>query len=198
MLHSPQVAGSQVQYRELRSEKQSATYALSIAGSGMGRSTTIQFSQSRTFDSQGGVYKRVYVPVAMESSLIGVYENGVRTREFGRLEYAVPSTNEMEIAIEEMRRDEFLALVGAPAGKARVYRLAGDHTASVPTFTEELAATSEVTLDVGVESFGTKATTKVQLTRNLGVNLECRLPSGHDYEMRPVLNGFGIVWADPT
>jgi len=130
-------------------------------------------------------------------SLIGVYENGVRTREFGRLEYVVPSANEVEIVIEVLTREDFLALAGEPGSNARVYRLAGDTTDSVPTFTEELTATTEVTLEVGAESFGTKATSKVQLTRNRGVSLECRLPSGYDYEMRPVLNGFGIVWGEP-
>lgn len=198
MLHAPNVHGSEVLYQDTQSEEQSQSYALSILGAGLGQTTNMQFSISSTLVSRAGAYKRVYIPITLQTSLVGVYEKEERVREFGRLEYVVPSTRAFEIGVEEMTREHFMEFAGPGSDDVRAYRLAGDPQGSVHVFKTSLGATKEIALDVAVEAFNTKATSKVQLTRNTEVSLEFKLPSGFDYEMRPILGGLGIVWADPV
>jgi hypothetical protein len=197
MLHSPPTHGSEVLYQETLSDLDLASYELTVLGQGLGATSSVTFSVSHTLTSRDGAYKRVYVPVMLQTTVVGVYEEGVRTREFARLEY-LPTKQQFAIGVEELTRDQFLEVVGSTSGERESFRLSGDPQGAIHTFKRALGATGKVSIKVGIEALNIKTTGTVELSRNKDVSLECKLPSGFDYEMRPVLGGLGVLWSDPA
>lgn len=191
---SPDVPGSEVVFEESQSEELTDSYALSVFGTGMGTTRTIFFSHSNVLESRDGAYKLAYTPINIRKVLVGVYEKKRRVHQFLRTESVFNEESELEIGVDELTQAEFLERIQPVAPKGRFYRLSGDRTSSVHAFIEVLKVVQDFKWEVGVKAFNLDATCKAQISRTREVKLEFKLPAGHDYQMKKIMGGLGIMW----
>jgi hypothetical protein len=191
--NSPNIKGSEVIFEtsDTHSEKNDCTF--SIFGTGLGDTKSISLSFSNTFESRDGAYKLVFIPIKIKNSLISLYEKGKIKKQFIRSELHENEIGEYyEIGIDSMDKNEYFKLI-EPIKTKRKFKLSGDKTPSKHTYKETINSSEAFSYEIGINAFKLNGNCKVNISRRREVKLELKLPTGNDYVLKEIMNGFGII-----
>lgn len=193
-LHSPKVQGSKVSYIESKTETTLGHWAVTIFGTGMGKTRSFIVRFRNTFDSSNGDCKLIFVPVSMKVELIATYQKGKCIGRGLRTEMILKEQEELGKAIESMPEAEFLKDLDTAVGVETIFDFSGDSSSAIHK--ADCAAIWDDTLagKFGLDAFKFSTENRTTITRTQEIGLTCELPAGHKYWLRRFQKERGITW----
>lgn len=193
-LHSPKVQGSKVSYIESKVETTLSHWAVTIFGTGMGKTRSFIVKFGQTFNSSNGDCKLIFVPVSMKVELVATYQKGKCIGRGLRTEMILKEKEEFGKGIDSIPEAEFLKGWDTAVGHETVFDFSGDATSAIHKV--EYAAIWDDTLEskFGLDAFTFSTENRTTITRKQEIGLTCELPAGHKYRLRRFQKERGITW----
>jgi hypothetical protein len=193
-LNSAPVSQSRTIYEEIVTTQTELSWAITLFGSGMGATQSLEVTYATKLQSENGHPKLLFVPVIVVVYLIGVYERGQRIGRGLRTEMAEMKN---ERWLPGLRSNPESALVPA-ASSADLFceniSLSGDTSGNIQTFSRSRQSGAEFDCGVSIEAFNLAVKSKIRIKQKRELKLTYDLPAGHDYEALSVNGQSGIWW----
>jgi hypothetical protein len=194
-IHAPGVDRASVAYQQEITDEQSASWKLTVFGTGLGADQTFSVSYKDTLKVGSGDYKQLVVPLMLQISRIAVYEGRKHIKVILRVESApLDQVTYFSIAPISLTQSDLANDLARATRVEAVVPYARDSSREVHGFEYTVTATKKFTLTVGVDAFDLKGTCEATIKRERKVVLKCELPAGHDYRLKRVHDLPGYVW----
>jgi len=192
VLSAPSVPGCTATFAREQTAEGQLSWDVTIFGTGLSGSSSLEVSTSATFTAASGEAKVVFLPGSLTVEKVTVLQHG---QEIGR-GYRI---NAAEFKHNQPGLRLLPASTVLPAGElVSTYPLADDPTGALAKYTYSDKITSTMQLQLGIKVFGADLTLKAQATRSTSVAVTYGLKGGFDYELRQFAEGDGLVWRGIT
>jgi hypothetical protein len=195
-LISPPVTGSKTSYKNKTTDKQTSTWSVTVFGTGMGATQSVELTYSSEFRCSNGDCKLIFLPAKIEVHLVGVYEHGRRISGGLRAEMAAVTEDQIiNSGVASLPVSDSLQALSEAQLEREQFPLSADTSDETHVYTRTLGSGSEFEFSAGIEVFGLKANPKAKIESKSETELAFQLPAGHDYMLKRTRNGSGIWWS---
>ena len=182
-LHAPAVDGAKVTYSQKIESSGEAGWEIKVFGTGLGSSVTLKASHTTKYETSNGACKRIFLPVTIQVSRLGIYRGGDRVGTTIRTEVSRKGTEGGFVNGIELLRTADCALVATSDRRLFTIPAIDDSTGAPLEHEQTFAIGGSFEASLGLKAFDVESSVKAKVERQQEVSLGFTVPGGHDYDV---------------